>query len=178
MRFVVAVDFDGTYEMDYPESDWYHGQLILCTCTKCLDVFPLDHSRLMWDEKENKVLLADVDPVAEMPLICPKCGSRSLRDELISVHKVSSWSIVYTVKHLGNDFTRLLMDRFSYSSREMALEKVIPIMDKKENVMILISSNQTGVLVEHLVKRGDVHEAMVMPTSMARDTVETTVGAK
>ena len=178
MRFVMAVDFDGTYEMDYPESDWYHEQLILCTCTKCLEVFPLDHSRLMWDEKEHKVLLADMDPVAAMPLTCPKCGSRSLRDELISVHKVSSWSIVYTVKHPGNDFTRLLMDRFSYSSRETALGVAIPVMDKKYDETVLISSNITGVLVEHLVRREDIHEAMVMPTSMARDMVETTDGAK
>ncbi len=178
MRFVETVDFDGTYEMDYPESDWYHDNLILCTCTKCLDVFPLDHSRLTWDEKEDKVLLVDVDPIAATPLACPKCGSYYLMDELIRVHKVRSWSIVYMVKHPGNDFTRLIMDRFPYSSKDKALGVAIPVMDKKENTMILISSNQTGVLIEHLVKRGDVHEAMVVPTSMARDMIETAAGAE
>ena len=178
MRFVDAVDFDGNYEMDYPKSDWYHGQLILCTCAECLEVFPLDHSRLGWDEKRNTVVLEDVDPVAAIPPTCPKCGSYSLKDMLVKVHKVSSWSIVYMVKHPGNDFTRLIMDRFSYSSREKALEVAVPVMGRKDGETVLISSNQTGVLVTHLVKKDDVHEVMVVPTSMARDMVETAAGAK
>ena len=178
MRFVETVDFDGTYEMDYPESDWYHGQLILCTCAECLEAFPFDHSRLGWDEKRNMVVLEDADLAATLPPTCPKCGSYSLKDELVSVHKVSSWSIVYVVKHQGNDFTRLLMDRFPYSSKETALGVAIPVMDKKDGETVLISSNQTGTLVEHLVKKGDVHEAMVVPTSMAKDMVETVAGEK